>query len=227
MIELNCPLCGSPVRAPNARHHNRLHCRKCHTPFHLNKAGATVIGEPPDVSHDVEELKQAIRDFRDRIPIRRIVTTLAAVLVVGVPAYFLLGPSQGLAQAAERATRAIAENDVGYIKSIAAPGTSDDAAHWFDEARRRLEQQRGRWYGKEEVIEVHVGSEDPSGGKGVVGASIHPGFGGARDISLADPTAATASAAAPCILETVWTRDRWGRWMLDGRDTVARNHPTP
>jgi hypothetical protein len=77
------------------------------------------------------------------------------------------------------------------------------------------------------VIEVHVAEEDRSQGRGVVGVVIHPGAGMALDVSLADPAAATASAPAPFALETVWTRSWWGRWMLDGRDTNVRSHPTP
>jgi hypothetical protein len=224
---LNCPLCGSPVRAENANPHTRLHCRKCHTPFHLNKAGGAVLGEANDVEHDLEELKQMLRDIRSRIPIKQIVTTMVVVLVVGAPVYYLLKPSQGLAQAAEGVARAIAENDVGYIKSIAAPGTSDEVAQWFDEVHRQLVQRREQWYGRKEVNEVRVASEDRAQGKGVVGVSIHPVFGSARDVTLADPSAATASAASPCDLETAWTQNWWGRWMLDGRDTNARLHPTP
>jgi hypothetical protein len=227
VIELDCPLCASPVRTQKAKPYTRLHCRKCHTPLHLDKAGRAVIGEPPDVLQDLEELKQNLRAIRDRIPVRRIVTTLVAALVFGLPAYFLLGASRGLAQVAEGAARAVAANDAGYIQSIAARGTSDEAKEWLDEAHRQLSRQRERWYAKEEVTEAHVASEDPSQGKGVVMISIRPGFGSARDISLADPAAATAAAASPCTLETVWTQDWLGRWMLDGRDTNAKRGSTP
>lgn len=227
MVELDCPLCGSPIRAPNTRPHTRLHCRKCHSPLHLDKAGRAVIGEPPDVLEDVEELKQKVREIRDRIPVRRIVTTAAAILIVGLPAYFLLGASPSLAQAAQEAARAVAANDAGYIRSIAAWGTSDEAGKWFEEAHRQLNRQRETWYVKGEVTEVQVGSQGPSEGKCVVGITIRPGVGSARDVSLADPSAATAAAPAPCNLETVWTHDWLGRWRLDGRDTNARLHPTP
>lgn len=227
MIELSCPLCGSTVRAPKAEYHTRLHCTKCHADFHLNKAGAAVLGEPPDVELDVAELKNALRDLRRRIPTRQIVIAVVAILVVGAPLRYLLGGSQGLAQAAEAAARAVAANDAGYLRSIAAPGTSDDVAKWFEEAHHQLVQRRERWYGKGEAIDVSVASEDRTQGKGVVGVSIHPGVGNARDVSLADPTAATAGAAAPCNLEMVWTRTWLGRWMLDGRDTNARRNPTP
>ncbi len=227
MIEMDCPLCGSPVRAPSARTYTRLNCRKCHTPMHIDKAGRAVVGEPPDVLQDVEELKQKLREIPGRIPVRRIVTTLAAVLVVGLPAYFLLGASPSLAQAAKEAARAVAENDAGYIRSIAASGTSDEAREWFEKAHRQLVRQRESWYVKGEVTEVHVASQAPSEGKRVVGISIHPGLGNARDVSLADPAAATAAAPAPCNLDTVWTQDWLGRWRLDGRETKARSGSTP
>jgi hypothetical protein len=61
----------------------------------------------------------------------------------------------------------------------------------------------------------------------MVGVSIRPAFGSAPDVSLADPAAATASAASPVDSETVWTPDGRGRWRLDGRDTAERDHPTP
>lgn len=227
VIAVKCPLCGTPVRAPNARPHNRLHCRKCHTPFHLNKAGRAVIGEPPDVEQDLAELKQTLRDFRDRIPTRRIAAGAAAVLVAWLMLSYLFGPSEDLAQVAEGAARAVAENDEDYLRSIAAPGTSEEVARWFEQAHRRLVEQRKHWYAKDEKIEVHVASVDPTQGKGVVGVSIHPSIGTARDVSLADPAAATASAASPCDLETVWVQDWRGRWMLDGHDTGAKPQPAP
>ena len=42
---------------------------------------------------------------------------------------------------------------------------------------------------------------------------------------LANPAAATAGAPTPFNFETVWTQSRWGRWMLNGRDTNVRSHP--
>jgi hypothetical protein len=209
-------------------------CRKCLTPFHRNKYGDVVVGEPrdkyrelEDAERELEELKQKLRDLRERIPVKRIVAGLAAVLVVGVSMSYLFGPAERLDRAAERAARAFAEGDEGYLESIAAPGTAAEVARWFAAAHRRLVQRRARWHGPAEVIEVHVAEEDRSRGRGVVGVSIHPGAGMALDVSLADPAAATASAPAPFDLEVVWTRGWWGRWRLDGRDTNVRSHPTP
>jgi hypothetical protein len=210
-----------------------LCCRKCHTPFHRNKFGDVVVGEPrgverelEEVERELEELKQTLRHLRERIPVKRIVAGLAAVLVVGVSVSYLFGPAERLDRAAERAARAIAADDEDYLESIAAPGTAAEVARWFATAHRRLVRERARWYGPAEVIEVHVAEEDRSQRRGVVGVSIHPGVGTALDVSLADPAAATASAPAPFNLETVWTRSWWGRWLLDVRDTKARSQPT-
>src|SRR5215471_18595194 len=94
VAKLICPLCESTVRVPNARPHTRLHCRNCHTPFHVTKAGRAAIGEAPDVvGHDLEELKEKLREFRDRIPLKPIAIAALAVLVTGVVGRYLLGSS--------------------------------------------------------------------------------------------------------------------------------------
>ena len=234
VIVLNCPICGTAVRVPHVDDKTGLCCRKCHTPFHRNKYGDVVVGEPRGVDRELEEverelaeLKQKLRDLRERIPVRRIVAGLAAVLVVGVSVSYLFGPAERLDRAAERAARAVAADDEDYLESIAAPGTAADVARWFAAAHRRLVQERARWYVPAEVIEVHVNEEDRSHGRGVVGVSIHPGVRTALDVSLADGAAATASDPSPFNMETVWTRGWWGRWLLDGHDTSVRFNGTP
>jgi hypothetical protein len=231
---LYCPMCGTAVRSPHVDDKTCLCCRKCLTPFHRNKYGDVVVGEPrgvdrevDDLDRELEELKQKLRDLRERIPVKRFVAGLAAVLVVGVSVSYLFGPAGRLDRAADRAARAFAEDDEGYLESISAPGTAAEVARWFAAAHRRLVRQRAGWHGPAEVIEVHVAEEDRSRGRGLVGVSIHPGVGVGLDVSLADPAAATASAPTPFDLEMVWTRSRWGRWMLDGRDTNVRSDRTP
>jgi hypothetical protein len=231
---LYCPICRSPVRAPHVDDKTRFCCKKFLTPFHQNKYGDVVVGEPrgvdrelEDVDRQLEELKQKFRDLLERIPVKRIVAGLVAVLVVGVSASYLFGPAERLDRAAERAARAFAADDEDYLESIAARGTGAEVAHWFGAAHRQLVRQRARWYGPAEVIEVHVNEEDRSHGRGVVGVSIHPGVRTALDVSLADGSAATAPAPSPFNVETVWTKSWWGRWLLDGRDTSVRFDATP
>jgi hypothetical protein len=227
MNQVMCPLCGSPQRITRAGAYSRLFCKKCHTPFHLDRAGTPVVGEPPAVGErEVEELKQALWRALDQIPIRRIVTGLAAFLVVAVAFYLLLRPAERLDRAAERAARAFAEGDLAYLQSIAASGTEEDVARWYAEAHARLVQDRARWHGREEVIDVQA-QEDQARRGGSAGISIRPGIMTGRDVSLADPSVATASAAGSFDLQTDWTRSRWGGWRLDGRATVTKSLPTP
>ncbi len=72
---------------------------------------------------------------------------------------------------------------------------------------------------------------DESEGTGVALLSVHPAaLGSTRDVALADPAAATAAAPVPFGVETVWIRNRWGHWKLDGHATLAKvqgTTPTP
>jgi hypothetical protein len=229
MAELiRCPVCGSPVRVPSAEAHTRYSCKKCHSPFHLNKARDAVAGEPPDVEQELEELKRKLRENLRRIPLRRVGTALVAVLVVAGGLSTLLGPAGRLEGPAQEAAQALAAKDLAALESIAAPGTAADVARWLDAVHPRLVEARAGWFAREEEVEVHIGPEDRARRQASVAVSIHPpALGATRDVSIADPTAATAAPASPFDVEMVWTRDGWGRWRLDGRATYAKARPTP
>lgn len=229
MPVVDCPLCGKPVQAPDLRPRTRLHCRKCHTPLHVGKAGEIALGEPPDIELEVQELKNKLRDVRRSIPVGRIVKWSAAVVVVGWLGYALFGPAERLRGPAERAARAFADDDLAYLQSIAAPGTAEDLARWYAEARPQLVLSRERWGGKEETIDVQVAEEDHDAGKGSVGVLIHPAAGTARSVDLANPSEATATAAAeaPVALMLKWTLGSRGRWQLDGRAMLDPAQPAP
>jgi len=226
MAELKCPLCGSRVEVPRVAVHTRYHCRKCHTPFHLNKAREGVVGDPPPVEQELAEIKQKLQQKWERVPVGRIVGGLVALVVVGLVWYYWTRPAQSLEGPAQAAEQAIADGDLDDLRSIAAPGTEDDVARWYNEVHPQLVRAREGWYGRDEVVEVQVGQEDPSQSKRVVAISINPAaLGTNSSVSLADPTAATAPAATPFSAESVWTRSKWGRWQLDGRETYAKAHP--
>ena len=138
------------------------------------------------------------------------------------------GLAQRLDAVGKKAAQALAENDVNYFKSVAASGTEDDVSRWFDAVHSRLVQARERWHGgKEEVVESDVGQEDRGQNKGAITLSIHRTLGPGIDLSLADPSAATAPIDAPFEVDTEWTVGRWGRWQLDGRATYAKVRPSP
>jgi hypothetical protein len=229
MVPLNCPLCGSPQRITAASAYSRLYCRKCHTPFHLDRAGSAVVGEPPDVGESAfQEMKQALRHAVERIPTGRIVAWLAGFLVVAAGVYFLVRPGERLEQAAERLARALSEGDQAYVQSVAAPGTGEEAARWYAEVRLRLAQERAHWYAQGEVITAHA-EEDRARRTGTAGISIHPAASSGLDMSLANPTAATDAAPESFDVQTQWVRNIWGGWRLDGRATATAtgSRPTP
>jgi hypothetical protein len=206
--------------------HRRYVCRKCHSPFHFNKAGTAVVGEPPTIEAELAESKQKLQQTLERMPVKKIVTGAAAVAAAVIVGYMFFGPAERLDRVGEKAAQALAGNDASYLKSIAAPGTADDVGRWFDAVYPRLVQARERWHGgKAEVVQAQVGQEDRAGHKGSVMVSIHCVQGPGLDLSLANPSAATASADTPFDVDTEWTLSKWGRWQLDGHATLARVEP--
>jgi hypothetical protein len=207
-----------------ARPETRLYCKKCHTPFYIDRAGRAVLGEPKGADPE-ELLKQKVRETVQRFPIKKVVGGLAALLVVSFLANRYLRPVENLKPAAEKAARAFAGNDVDYLRSIAAPGTAEDVERWYDFVHPLLVQKRQGWAGKAEAVDVSVAKEDPAERKAAVGVSIHPGFGNARDVSLANPADATAGPLGSVDLEMHWTLNDSGRWELDGHQMYAKAHP--
>lgn len=227
MSRIACPLCGSPVRVSEAKPYSRLLCKKCHSPFHLNKTGVAVVGSPPDVEIEYQELKQKIHKEVAQFPVRKVVYGLTGLVVLWMVWHTLFRPGEGLEQTAGRAARAVADNAPGSLRSLAASGTADDAARWYEAVHPQLVQAREAWGGKAEAVEAHLAQEDKARRTGSVGVSIHPAAANARDVSLADPTEATASRAPTFDVTTDWVQNRWGRWELDGRATYARVRPSP
>src|SRR3954454_22508456 len=130
MAELTCPLCGSPVRVPRVETNTRYFCKKCHSPFHLNKARVAVVGEPPDVEVELQELKQKLRQNLDRVPVRKVVAGLVALVVVCVGLYYLLRPAQSLEGPAEKAGRGLRAKDPGAPKAMGRPRAAAEVGRW-------------------------------------------------------------------------------------------------
>jgi hypothetical protein len=226
MTGRRCPLCESPLGTTGLKPYARLTCRKCHADLYLDKAGSLVIGDPPDVDEQFRELKEDVGRLVARFPVRKVAAGLALLLVLVVGARYLFGAPERLEVVAEEAARAIASDDPAALTSFAAPGTTEDVRRWYDVVHARLVQLRAQWGGKAEAVEVHIGQKDPDQHKGSVGIAINPVSSGARDVSLADPSNATAAALTPFGELTDWTLTRWGGWKLDGRATYAKVAPT-
>lgn len=225
MITLACPLCGSPVKAPNSTPHLRLSCRKCHTPFHLNRRGTPVVGDPPDVEKDVEALKQKVRETVNTFPIRKVVVALGFVVLTWMTVSYLLRGNDPLKPTAERAAKAFAAGDLSDLKSIAAPGTADDLALWYEQMHPLLVTQRGRWHGKNEVVEVGIGAEDQAKRAGFTAFSVHPAAGNARDVSIGNPDQSTEGNVGTFDSRMDWVLNPRGHWELDGHAMYQANRP--
>ncbi len=162
-----------------------------------------------------------------RVPLRKVVTGLVVLLVLVLGFRFLFGAAERLELVAEEAAQAIASGDQAALASLAAPGTAEDVRRWFDAVHPRWSELRssmghdggGRrgpcWPGG-----IRFNRRGPSASPST------PSSSGARDVSLADPSEATAAPMAPFGELTDWTLTRWGGWKLDGRATYARIAPT-
>lgn len=226
MTGRKCPLCKSPLGTAEVKPYVRLTCGKCHADLHLGEGGRLVIGNPPDVDERYRELKQEVRQLAGQFPLRKVGAGLALLLALVLGSRYLFGAAERLELVAGAAAQALASDDPAALTSLAAPGTTDDIRRWYDAVHPRLVQLRAQWGAQAEAVEVHVGQEDPDQHKGSVGISINPVSTGARDVSLADPSKATAAPLVPFGELTDWTLTRWGGWKLDGRATYARVAPT-
>ncbi len=227
MSKVLCPLCGSKVRDVEATPLARYVCNKCHTPFHLSKTLRPVIGPPPDVELEVEALKQQFWQALEHYKVKKVAIGLVALLALGWFVSYLMRPSDALKPAAQLAADAFAKDNLGYLKSIAVPGTEDDVRRWYDELHNELIKQRGRWRDKPETIDVAMGKDEMAERKGSTAFSVHPATGNARDVSLARPEEQNAGNFVSVDGMMHWVLSKRGHWELDGRETYERVRPAP
>ncbi|MCA1685800.1 MAG: hypothetical protein LC745_07390 [Planctomycetia bacterium] len=225
MVTLNCPLCGSTVRAPSDRPNEQLSCKKCHSPFYLDRNRNAVVGVPPGVERDVDEIKQKVKEKLEGFPVKQAVGGLALLLVVGAALSYLLRPADPLQPAALKAAQAFADDKLDDLKAMAAPGTEADLTRWFNDSRPQFLSLRERWQGKPEVVEVGIAAEDKERRVGATSFAVHPGTGNARDVSLTGPGEMLAGAIAGFDGAMNWTLSPRGHWEIDGRATYQTLHP--
>ena len=224
MSKGRCPLCESRISVAEFKPLSRLSCGKCHANLHVSREGRLAVGDPTRVDDPLQDLKRDIRRAISGVPVGKIVTWLAVIVVIGLAGYQFFGPAEQLDLIAEKAGKALAEGDPKTLKALADPESVEDVQRWYDAVHLRLDQYRKDWVGKTEVAEVKVTRQDPEQRKGSADLSIHPDFTGARDVSLADPASSTATASSSMAFEetTEWTLTKWGRWKLDGKALAAR-----
>jgi hypothetical protein len=226
MPRWKCPLCRSQVSVSETSRYSRVTCDKCHSDLFMGGDGKLVLGNPPTMENPIQELQRSFNRLARQVPVGKIVTglTVTCLLVLGL--YQVFGPAEQLDPVAEKAVAALASDDPNALKSLADQDTIDDLQRWYEAVRPMLSQLRNQWDEKHEESEAHIALDKVDQHKGSAVLSIHPISNGARDVSLADPASATASASVPFEVMTDWTLNKWGRWKLDGKATYARLTPT-
>ncbi|WP_406700790.1 hypothetical protein V5E97_18550 [Singulisphaera sp. Ch08] len=235
MIDLACPSCGRAGSIPREKINTRLTCKKCHSVFHVNTTGRTLVGEPhvesPKAEHHHHEglhlpsfeSLDGLTESLPKVSLRSLGLGVAAIVVVGGLFMFLTKPPQSLADTALRTAERFADDDLVYLKQIATTESIDDVVRWFDAVHPQLVKNREQWKGREAKIQVMVIGEDPKLGKGEAQAFIYPagpaGHVSAINSAVNSTTTTAASVQQPVDLRLHWVLDRKGTWKLDGVQT--------
>ncbi|WP_422931221.1 hypothetical protein [Singulisphaera sp. PoT] len=209
----------------------RLVCRKCHVVFHMTNGGRTLFGEPQaepvemdsKTSHRISKIAShpgTIPDFRG--PLRRIAPEkvgIAATLVVavGIAILVLNRPGQTVADSSSLLVKKLVDDDLTYLKKIATEDTVDDVVRWFDVVHPLLVKARERWKTKSTDIRVAVMEETSKNGSSQT--FVYPLAGAARDSSIKTAAEADPTLMAPVDVILHWTKDKHGKWRLDGQQT--------
>ena len=235
MIDLACPSCGRAGSIPREKINTRLTCKKCHSVFHVNTTGRTLVGEPhvepPKAEHHHHEglhlpsfeSLDGLTESLPKVSLRSLGVGVAAIAVVGGLFMFFTRPPEGLAASAQRTAERFANDDLIYLKQIATSETIDDVVRWFDAVHPQLVKNREQWKSREARIQVMVIGEDRNQRKGEAQAFIYPagpaGHVSAITSAVDSTTSTAASVQQPVDLKLHWVLDRNGTWKLDGLQT--------
>lgn len=244
MIPMECPKCGRRGSVPSNRLNTAFHCKNCQAPFYLNSAGEVLGGEPPVPRGEgqrgtavKEKKKKQAREFEFNLNLsekwkemsaqekKRFTATSAAVavLLIGGLWYMNSGSSDPLTERAIYIAKAYADNDLSRIQGMAAEGTSEQLAKWFNESRPASGIKGGS---SKYAISAGIMEGSAKSGSARLTATFSPLF--APEISAdstVDPRAAAfkGDSAAPTqtiempTIDLRFQTDSRGYWKLDGR----------
>lgn len=258
MIELACPSCGRGGQVPREKLYTRLVCRKCHVVFHMDPSGRPVVGEPIIASKDptrrgkekegdhhtvfesihlptLDDLTSLKDNFSDgSLPVKPVLGVLGGVVLLWLAFSLISRPAEAVADRAREAMQALANDDLGRLKSFASESTRDDLVRWYDVAHSRLESSRNAWATKATTVQVVVIEENRPDSKGEVEAFIVPSETETQTASVlpsgnSKPGTKSAANNGPLGFHLHWV---WSgsHWWLDGtqmKASVAASLGTP
>jgi hypothetical protein len=236
MIELECPHCGGLGSAPREKVNTRLVCRKCHQIFHVTPTGRAVPGEPPlpkgadhgkgrgaatatAVKKKKRESSVELGGLSGANP--GLLGVLGALVLVGV-AYLGYSVIAGrgtplLTPVANQFAEALRHDDSASIQLLAGPGSADDAASWYEPAKRVIDDVKKGAAASDLLVDAVVTDENPSGGTGQVQIFILPKKGASRNDQITREAGTAPGRALE--LTTFWTYVRGG-WRFDPKRSM-------
>ena len=229
LINMNCPHCSVHGRVPKTLINVRLLCKKCHEPFHMNVEGLAIAGDPPPPPGSEKE-EDSLKDDPGLIVdfwIARIarILKIIGVGVIGVAAcvglmlvYSNFKPNTLVGRAGE-VSEAILKDDIAKFNTFAYGETGVDLFEWYGFMRPKLDQVRTRV--PEESMgfapkEMKQNSEEGT-------AELTLRFGDKNELTrreITEDEELTGQSKAYVDFRTFWKSDNFGRWWLDGTQTL-------
>jgi hypothetical protein len=232
MIELECPSCGRGGAIPRDKINTRLVCKKCHSVFHISPSGRALLGEPHAEPVKAEAAAErggtrlleiegldTLADRLSHVRLKSLVIGLAVLVAAGGLWMLLLRPPERLADRTSATVQRFADDDLAYLKEIAADDTADDVVRWFDVVHPEYVKLREEWKNKGTEVRVTVIDEDRRRRTGEAQAFVYPATGPVHAAAIAGELDASPTPVKPMDLTLCWTLDGRGRWRLDGART--------
>jgi hypothetical protein len=228
-MEIECPNCGGAGSVPKEKVNTRLLCRKCHMPFYITPLGRTVAGDPPVTpgKHDTgprghEHVKYGAavkeKDTAELIFDTGKLPLLIGVIVVGALALgwmYMGGGTEGLTDKAKAAADALASGKVGYLTSIATPGTEQDVSRWYGVVAPQIDQLKKGAGSLGLLFTTLVIEENDRTRTGQVMLFCAPQKPLDRNARIASDAGIKTRTSLE--FQTYWKKDSSGKWRLDGQ----------
>jgi hypothetical protein len=230
MINMNCPSCAVHGRVPKALINVRLVCKKCQEPFHMNSEGIAIAGDPPPPPGSDKPVDDAALNdpglivdmwIAKIVRVMKLLGTLVVASIAAVGLYALYSnfkPNSLLGRVSEAAD-VILKDDLPKFNTFAFGDTGIDLFEWYgfmrpklDDVRRRVPEKEMGFVtkGKKENSEEHT-------------AEIVMRFGAKNELSRREITTdeeLTGQVQQYLDVRTYWKADKFGRWWIDGSQTL-------
>ena len=230
LINMNCPHCSVHGRVPKTLINVRLLCKKCQEPFHMNLEGIAIAGDPPPPPGSEKTEDASHKDDPGLIvdlwiaKIAKVFKMIGAVAlaVAGCAALMMLytnfKPNSLIGRAGE-VSEAILQDDIAKFNTFAYGNTGIDLFEWYGSMRPKLDDVRKRVPAADMGFIPKMMKENSEEKT----AELTLRFGDKTDLSrreISSDEELTGQTAAYIDVHTYWKRDNFGRWWIEGSETL-------